>query len=306
MAFLTINGIPITIQGENIKMTVPTVESEIVRLNDAKSKIKASIERKGVSVNPDAVLNTYPEYIDKIQSGGGGGSITYKTWHEIALEVYESNKDLTSEANIVCLVKYDDYGRNQPSDGFMYSLSKRVYNDGYTTSYAEQYMPSKYLQNAIGEKYYWYIDSVSKAEVSEFTPDGQLYIVFRSKDETFSKLNDAVYESTCLGMDLGGFLVAANFNFRSNSIVDLHGIPTMTDLDIRNTAPNLENISMYKTAELKASSSFDGVSISPRCISKVSIDNLISKLSTTNAGYFGFGVLTAEQQSAIEAKGWSY
>ena len=49
------------------------VASEITRIQTAKADIKASIEAKGVTIPSDALINQYADYVDEIQTGGGGG-----------------------------------------------------------------------------------------------------------------------------------------------------------------------------------------------------------------------------------------
>lgn len=54
-----------------------SIATEISRLQGAKADIKTAIEGKGVSVPSSALLDTYPDYIDAIQQGGGGEEHTY-------------------------------------------------------------------------------------------------------------------------------------------------------------------------------------------------------------------------------------
>jgi len=49
-----------------------SIASQITRLQDAKAEIKTAIENKGVTVPSDAKLDTYSDYIDDIETGGGG------------------------------------------------------------------------------------------------------------------------------------------------------------------------------------------------------------------------------------------
>ena len=50
-----------------------SVATELTRIQTAKADIKASIEAKGVTVPSDALINQYADYVDEIQTGGGGG-----------------------------------------------------------------------------------------------------------------------------------------------------------------------------------------------------------------------------------------
>ena len=49
------------------------ISDELTRIQTAKADIKASIEAKGVTVPSDALIDTYADYVDEIQTGGGGG-----------------------------------------------------------------------------------------------------------------------------------------------------------------------------------------------------------------------------------------
>lgn len=50
-----------------------SIASEISRLQSAKADLKTSIENKGVTVPASAKLDDYADYVDSIQTGGGGG-----------------------------------------------------------------------------------------------------------------------------------------------------------------------------------------------------------------------------------------
>ena len=49
------------------------ISDELTRIQTAKADIKASIEAKGVTVPSDALIDQYADYVDEIQTGGGGG-----------------------------------------------------------------------------------------------------------------------------------------------------------------------------------------------------------------------------------------
>lgn len=55
---------------------MPTIADQISRLQGAKADIKTAIEGKGVSVPSSALLDSYPDYIDAIQQGGGEHTYT--------------------------------------------------------------------------------------------------------------------------------------------------------------------------------------------------------------------------------------
>ena len=50
-----------------------SINSEIERLQNAKSALKTAIEGKGVSVPASTKLDAYPALVDSIEAGGGGG-----------------------------------------------------------------------------------------------------------------------------------------------------------------------------------------------------------------------------------------
>lgn len=56
-----------------------SIASEITRLQTAKADIKFSIENKGVTVPSNASIDTYYDYIDQIQTGGGAGGPDFIT-----------------------------------------------------------------------------------------------------------------------------------------------------------------------------------------------------------------------------------
>lgn len=53
-----------------------SVASEITRLQGAKADLRTSIQAKGVTVPASAKLDAYPDYVDAIQTGGGGATLT--------------------------------------------------------------------------------------------------------------------------------------------------------------------------------------------------------------------------------------
>ena len=48
-----------------------SIQTEITRLNTAKSNILTSIENKGVDTSSVSTLDDVPELIDSIETGGG-------------------------------------------------------------------------------------------------------------------------------------------------------------------------------------------------------------------------------------------
>lgn len=50
------------------------ISDELTRIQTAKADIKASIEAKGVTIPSDALIDQYADYVDQIQTGGGGGN----------------------------------------------------------------------------------------------------------------------------------------------------------------------------------------------------------------------------------------
>lgn len=53
-----------------------SIASEIERISDAKADLRTSIQAKGVTVPASAKIDDYPDYVDAIQTGGGGGNLT--------------------------------------------------------------------------------------------------------------------------------------------------------------------------------------------------------------------------------------
>ena len=51
-----------------------SIATEISRIQQAKADIKSSIEAKGVTVPSAALIDDYSDYVDAIQTGGGGGT----------------------------------------------------------------------------------------------------------------------------------------------------------------------------------------------------------------------------------------
>lgn len=52
-----------------------SVASEITRLSSAKAAIRTAIQAKGVTVPSSATLDDYADYVDDIQTGGGGATL---------------------------------------------------------------------------------------------------------------------------------------------------------------------------------------------------------------------------------------
>ena len=67
-----------------------SIETEITRLQNAKTAIKNAIESKGVTVG-DGLIDTYAEKINAIPSGGGGDDYYNTFW-----DIYQNNGDRTN------------------------------------------------------------------------------------------------------------------------------------------------------------------------------------------------------------------
>ena len=67
-----------------------SIESELTRLQNAKSSLKSSIEAKGVTVASDATLDAYPALVDSIPSGGGSstGAVRFIDYDGTILHTY--------------------------------------------------------------------------------------------------------------------------------------------------------------------------------------------------------------------------
>lgn len=55
------------------------ISDEITRIQGAKAGLRTSIQAKGVTVPASAKIDDYPDYVDAIQQGGGGGTYQAKT-----------------------------------------------------------------------------------------------------------------------------------------------------------------------------------------------------------------------------------
>jgi len=55
------------------------ISDEITRIQGAKADLRTSIQAKGVTVPASAKIDAYPDYVDAIQQGGGGGTYQAKT-----------------------------------------------------------------------------------------------------------------------------------------------------------------------------------------------------------------------------------
>lgn len=55
------------------------ISDEITRIQGAKADLRTSIQAKGVTVPASAKIDAYPDYVDAIQTGGGGGTYQAKT-----------------------------------------------------------------------------------------------------------------------------------------------------------------------------------------------------------------------------------
>ena len=63
-----------------------SLTSSLQRIVQAKADIKAAIENKGVTVGSDVSIADYDDYIDAIQTGGGGSGLTQEKTVTLALE----------------------------------------------------------------------------------------------------------------------------------------------------------------------------------------------------------------------------
>lgn len=56
-----------------------SIAAEIERIQGAKADLRTAIQAKGVTVPASANIDDYPDYVDAIQQGGGGGTYQAKT-----------------------------------------------------------------------------------------------------------------------------------------------------------------------------------------------------------------------------------
>ena len=77
-----------------------SVQTQIDRLNKAKSDLKTSITNKGVAVSDDALISDYPALVDSIQTGGGdnvfdaslGGKLAYSTFETLPYNIINTSQ----------------------------------------------------------------------------------------------------------------------------------------------------------------------------------------------------------------------
>ena len=53
-----------------------SIADDLTRIQGAKADLRTSIQAKGVTVPASAKIDAYPDYVDAIQQGGGGGNLT--------------------------------------------------------------------------------------------------------------------------------------------------------------------------------------------------------------------------------------
>lgn len=56
-----------------------SIADDLTRIQGAKDGLRTSIQAKGVTVPASAKIDDYPDYVDAIQTGGGGGTYQAKT-----------------------------------------------------------------------------------------------------------------------------------------------------------------------------------------------------------------------------------
>ena len=67
-----------------------SIQTQIDRLNKAKSDLKTSITNKGVAVSDDALISDYPALVDSIQTGGGGNVFDASLGGKLAYSKFET------------------------------------------------------------------------------------------------------------------------------------------------------------------------------------------------------------------------
>ena len=90
-----------------------SIASQIQRLQNAKASIKASIENKGVEVPTNALLDTYPNYIDNISTGitiQNGRIENYKSYDEnIEAGTFVNFKSLMTSSSLRSLISTSNF-----------------------------------------------------------------------------------------------------------------------------------------------------------------------------------------------------
>jgi hypothetical protein len=82
-----------------------SIQTEIVRLENAKAAIKTAIEGKGVSVPETALMDGYGEFIESIQASGGiySGEVLF-SGNSVTMETHGSDTVILAATSIDTLV----------------------------------------------------------------------------------------------------------------------------------------------------------------------------------------------------------
>lgn len=90
-----------------------SIASQIQRLQNAKASIKTSIENKGVEIPTNALIDTYPNYIDNISTGitiQNGRIENYKSYDEnIPAGTFVKFKSLTTSSSLRSLISTSNF-----------------------------------------------------------------------------------------------------------------------------------------------------------------------------------------------------
>lgn len=120
-----------------------SIASEITRLQNAKADIKDSIEAKGVTVPSNASIDTYYDYIDQIEAGGGAGGPDFTTEQKVYNQYVSSTMGSGSTRYKVTMSNGPEFKIKWAR---IYNLSDGTYEeltDGTYTAY--YYEVSSYL-----------------------------------------------------------------------------------------------------------------------------------------------------------------
>lgn len=96
-----------------------SVQSEITRLENAKSAIKAAIEGKGVTVPDGTLLDGMASLIESIEAGGGGNIVAGSFTPTSNMNTFKVNHNFNTKD--ICFVVFMSGNKAYASRGVLYS-----------------------------------------------------------------------------------------------------------------------------------------------------------------------------------------